>query len=411
MRKLWCDATDDEDSIIPTAQRSQDEYPLTTTKEADSSKSREWTHRKLLTSYSSGSNSSASLGTMIFNSFVIVQETALVCILFSLHNILRVTSSSSSSSPSVHNNNHEELNESQFFFFLAITCTLIIILFYSEGHDDYIAEIQKETSTVRRKTKSEKRFKRISTRLMDALLLAGILRFLSSLLRSLTASYSSDTVLALSITGMIFHLLLCDYDYANGYYYPEKQNNACNNNNLSSRPTFKGGTSSLNSALFSTTLLASRLTSDLDAFAFISSSIVAFAFYPAARHYISKQKNQNQSTLITNKTSIVLFCNPCTFITLSLCIAAVLALDTGSIISTQQSSNSKSNNNNNNDDVEYYADPRIGFCIIVLCICFIGPLVKWRLLKYKQIIRGPWDIAYCAPPSSSAPVSTSKKDS
>lgn len=109
-------------------------------------------------------------------------------------------------------------------------------------------------------------------RVCDALLLAGMLRLVSSVLRTLTASYSSDTVYALAITGMMVHLLACDYRYANGHSRKKA-----------------AGIVSLNACLFSTTLLASRLTSNATVYVFVSTSVILFAFYPAARHAIAMQ--------------------------------------------------------------------------------------------------------------------------
>ena len=107
-------------------------------------------------------------------------------------------------------------------------------------------------------------------RACDALLLAGMLRLVSSVLKTLTASYSSDTVYALAIAGMIVHLLACDYGYARGQTRKKA-----------------AGIVSLNACLFSTTLLASRLTSNATVYVFVSTSVILFAFYPSARHTIA----------------------------------------------------------------------------------------------------------------------------
>jgi phosphatidylinositol glycan class C protein len=118
----------------------------------------------------------------------------------------------------------------------------------------------------------------------EALLLAGILRLLSSVLRTLTASYSSDTVYALAISGMLVHLLACDYSYANGHGRK--------------KAAFAGGVMSLNASLFSTTLLASRLSSNATVYVFVSTSVILFAFYPAARHTIAvTQPHASNGTL------------------------------------------------------------------------------------------------------------------
>mmetsp|Transcript_20761 Transcript_20761/g.42723 ORF Transcript_20761/g.42723 Transcript_20761/m.42723 type:complete len:254 (-) Transcript_20761:449-1210(-) len=93
-------------------------------------------------------------------------------------------------------------------------------------------------------------------RLTDFLLMAILLRFLSSVLKTLTASYSSDTVYALSTMSLFLHLLTCDYDYANGLKGIEKGENDQTDSNATSRskkierPTFEGGMMSLTSAFF-----------------------------------------------------------------------------------------------------------------------------------------------------------------
>ena len=140
--------------------------------------------------------------------------------------------------------------------------------------------------------------KHILVRVSDAIILAAILRFLASVLRTLTASYSSDTVNALAIGGMVVHLLACDYSYALGISTKGNDGDGGDGQRGSTRrlhtgrPTFSGGTVSLNAALFSTTLLASRLPTNAMSYAFISSSVILFAFYPAARHAIAARQTQ-----------------------------------------------------------------------------------------------------------------------
>ncbi len=139
-----------------------------------------------------------------------------------------------------------------------------------------------------RKNMQNKR-ERIHSRSVDAILIAGILRFLSSVLRTLTASYSSDTVTALAIAGMVLHVLSADYNYANGiseraelqhlkasHSYAEKK-----------RPLFLGGTMSINCVFFSAALLASRLPSDTISYIFYMWTVVLFAYYPETRYLIA----------------------------------------------------------------------------------------------------------------------------
>lgn len=126
-------------------------------------------------------------------------------------------------------------------------------------------------------------------------------------LKTLTASYSSDTVYALSTISLFLHLLTCDYDYANGLIGNENNDRSdhsnCNTTSLSNgghdrnksieRPNFEGGMMSLTSAFFATTLLASRLESNVAVYIFVCSSVILFALYPAARHLVAVRANQN----------------------------------------------------------------------------------------------------------------------
>lgn len=127
---------------------------------------------------------------------------------------------------------------------------------------------------------------RIRGRFLDALLIAGIIRFVSSVLRTLTASYSSDTVTALAITGMITHVITVDYDYANGVCL--KGNDYETKLIEHGRSLFLGGTISINCVFFSTALLASRLPSDSVSYSFFMWTSIMFAYYPEARHVIAQ---------------------------------------------------------------------------------------------------------------------------
>jgi hypothetical protein len=170
----------------------------------------------------------------------------------------------------------------------AIAFSAILILYNSES----------SPGKEKRVINAKKRRRRMLVRASDAIILAAILRFLASVLRTLTASYSSDTVNALAIGGMVVHLLACDYSYALGI--ASKGNDTSLLESSGSlhclhvgRPTFLGGTISLNAALFSTTLLASRLPTTVMSYAFISSGVVLFAFYPLARHAIAARQTQS----------------------------------------------------------------------------------------------------------------------
>lgn len=145
-----------------------------------------------------------------------------------------------------------------------------------------------------RKGKKVRNKERIYYRTIDALLIAGMLRFLSSVLRTLTASYSSNTVMALAFGGMVLHLLSCDYGFANGIITLkstlEDDNNASGKIGGADmtyehgRPLFMGGTVAINCVFFSGVLLASRCPSDSISYSFLMVTVVLFANYPEARH-------------------------------------------------------------------------------------------------------------------------------
>ena len=126
----------------------------------------------------------------------------------------------------------------------------------------------------------------------DAILLPAMLSLLAAGLSTLTDSYSADTVLALALGGLLVHLLCCDYSYANGRIVSA---HSTPRNGHGRRP-FLGGTFSLNAALFSTTLLASRLSSNSAVYVFTSTSVIVFVFFPAARHSLSKQPHAPYGT-------------------------------------------------------------------------------------------------------------------
>lgn len=207
------------------------------------------------------------------------------------------------------------------------------------------------------------RRKKAIVRLSDAVLLACILRFLSAAIRTLTASYSTDTVHFLAATGMAVHLLACDYGYANGRIRDgrgggggeESNGHDPQSTDPDPRPAFLGGTVSLNAALFSTTLLASRIPSNATSYAFVTWVVTLFAFYPAARHRIAlKHPNRLRGS-------------PCSMIFLALSLAVLLVI------------------------TEF---ERVVFLVLQFLIMMASPTMQWWLQRYKQIITGPWDIAH-----------------
>ena len=216
---------------------------------------------------------------VVNNGMVVGEEFVLTCLFLARHR-------DAIDQGGMHATQYGELKQ-VLSYMAAVLLVAVLIYYNSESLSD------KEN----RLTNAKKRRKRLLVRASDAIILAAILRFLASVLRTLTASYSSDTVNALAMGGMVVHLLTCDYSYALGTA-TKGDNGGDDELGLSrsqvGRPTFLGGTVSLNAALFSTTLLASRLPTNVMSYAFISSAVMLFAFYPAARHAIAA--NQSQSS-------------------------------------------------------------------------------------------------------------------
>jgi Phosphatidylinositol N-acetylglucosaminyltransferase len=204
---------------------------------------------------------SKSLARLCANALVVVQEIALTSYLLERHNVAMLVERGQLSAKF-----GARIDRSS-----QLMCVALFIVVYFSSRAER-APAQKKSIKVRQ-------------RLVDGLLLACILRFMSSLLRSLTASYSSDTVQSLVVAGVLLHLLACDYSYANGQepLVTLKEHDTSRQR----RPPFQGGTISLNAALFSTILLVSRLRSNAAAFFLVCVSVVLFAFFPVTRSAIS----------------------------------------------------------------------------------------------------------------------------
>mmetsp|Transcript_31950 Transcript_31950/g.52743 ORF Transcript_31950/g.52743 Transcript_31950/m.52743 type:complete len:325 (+) Transcript_31950:188-1162(+) len=270
------------------------------------------------------------------NSLVVGQEFALACYFLARHRMAQYEEAGLA----------REDPTQQAWSLIALPLSLLLVALFSNARRS------------RQKTR---------TRLLDALLLAALLRLLAAVLKTLTASYSSDTVHALAITGMIIHLLGCDYAYANGFTTgtrqhqeePQEQSVSTATTSLLSsqqpQEPFLGGTMSLNAAFFSTTLLASRLSSNWTVHLFVSSSVTIFAFYPATRHGLFLKSPIKAPYVIL-------------FTILMLAAATYVLLE-----SMQE---------------------KIIFVGVLVTICWVAPAWKYHLQCYKVNIHGPWDIAH-----------------
>lgn len=184
-----------------------------------------------------------------------------------------------------------------------------------------------------RKAVMEKHLKALKSSILVFLSLMS----LSPVLRTLTAATSPDSIWALSAILFSLNMLLADY---------------------SAMPTNEHGQArlssvlSMNAAISGSVVLASRLSTDMSVFALVLCSVVAFAFFPLLRRLI-----QATSTIAWVALTLVLGAS-----------AVVLA----SYVS---------------DTFMYLS----GFALVV--ITFVAPAILMWAQKFKNEIRGPWDVA------------------
>jgi len=105
-------------------------------------------------------------------------------------------------------------------------------------------------------------------------LFGGGLLGLSPVLKTLTRSYSSDTIWFLTFVLGTVHIAMHEYGYLQ--------------NNTPLSLTHFQGTISLNAAIFSSVLLASRLSSSVEVFAFIFFSFAIFVGFPFFAFYLRR---------------------------------------------------------------------------------------------------------------------------
>lgn len=222
-----------------------------------------------------------SLFDMISNSLVVGQEFVLTCLFLAGHRTV------SSTGPLQDMEKVAQIMQPALMF---VWFAFSLVILHNKPSDLDASRV--------RKTK-------IRHRTADGIFMAVLLRFLAGVLRTLTASYSSDTVHALAISGFVLHLLACDYAYANGVVL---RGSVVGPIDATKRPVFQGGTLSLTAAFFATTLLASRLNSNVAVYIFVSSSVVLFALYPAARHQVAINTKSNKKWGKKENTSEKIVC-------------------------------------------------------------------------------------------------------
>jgi hypothetical protein len=201
-----------------------------------------------------------SLKLLLSNALVVVQQCSLTAYMLVRHQYFGFEEN-------YQGNNDDGLQNRNASSTAAILSALLLVYYYSSKGDRIVLQ-SKQMKLRQRST--------------DGCLIALLLRLLASVLRSLTASYSSDTVQALAIAGMILHLFAFDYEYANGSSALIQKGGQ-----TLRRPSFQGGTMSLNASLFSTILLVSRLSSNATAYFYLYFSVAVFSFYPATLNAIA----------------------------------------------------------------------------------------------------------------------------
>ncbi|KAJ3814517.1 phosphatidylinositol N-acetylglucosaminyltransferase subunit C [Lentinula lateritia] len=172
----------------------------------------------------------------------------------------------------------------------------------------------------------------------SSILIFLALMSLSPVLRTLSAATSSDSIWALSACLFFLNILLADYG--------------------SSSPVIQGrherltSVLSMNAAISSSVVLASRLTNDLAVFALIQFSVQSFTLFPMLRRRLQVRVVAMQ-TLLTLILSISSF---------------LLAIPLSSTIAFL-------------------------VLFVLLAVTMLAPAVLVWAQKYKNEIRGPWDVA------------------
>lgn len=171
----------------------------------------------------------------------------------------------------------------------------------------------------------------------SSILIFLALMSLSPVLRTLTAATSSDSIWALSATLFIINTLLADYTAADMLGAVQER--------LTS-------VLSMNAAISSSVVLASRLENDLAVFALILFSVHVFSLFP-----ILRRRLQVSPAIVQLLITLILS-------GLALMSIAPLSL------------------------------PVTWICGFALCfVSFLAPGILVWAQKYKNEIRGPWDVA------------------
>ena len=163
------------------------------------------------------------------------------------------------------------------------------------------------------------------------------LRIAAPILQTLTSSFSNDTLHALAITFSAIHLVLYDYAYVNN-----------------ARSSINGtGTLSLNAAMFTAIILASRLHDIEVVVAFLLLAVIAFSLFPATARLI-KRKSLNMHLALT-------------IFEWAMATTMLYTLDKTLFVV---------------------------FEILMVILWLLAPYVYHQMYIYKRALRGPWDIPH-----------------
>mmetsp|Transcript_23627 Transcript_23627/g.69134 ORF Transcript_23627/g.69134 Transcript_23627/m.69134 type:complete len:244 (-) Transcript_23627:28-759(-) len=182
------------------------------------------------------------------------------------------------------------------------------------------------------------------------------------LMRTLTASYSGDTIYALATAAGAVNVLAFDY---------ASLNRTLRQRDASELPSVRrgvaGGVLSLNAAAVACVLLASRLSRDLSVFVLMVVAVGVFAFCPSLTLVLANPV-PGQGTPLLRRSLLPVF--------LVACIAGAAVALHLSLDPTQA------------------ALALALHAAIVTSVGVLGPFYFWSLHTAKHHMPGPWDIAH-----------------
>ncbi|KAH7883602.1 phosphatidylinositol N-acetylglucosaminyltransferase subunit C [Phlebopus sp. FC_14] len=176
-----------------------------------------------------------------------------------------------------------------------------------------------------------------SKALKSSLLVFLALMGLAPVLRTLTAATSSDSIWALSACLFLLNILLADYSCTKPASHIQER--------LTS-------VLSMNAAISSSVVLASRLPDDLSVFSLVLFAVQSFALFPLLRHRFWAMSTTLQVSVTMSISA------------LSLILTIPLSVSVATLATA-----------------------------IYIAVTFVAPGVLVWAQKYKNEIRGPWDVA------------------